>query len=200
MDAAEPNSSFPHLTKLPQIVRLQCGVATTAVHVEEHCAGALERVRRLRPAISEHARFHKTRLIQATFQQQAAGIVFVHAGRVTGSTRHKHNLFRCVHGQTSCERDGEEEQTHDYDRGFLGSRFCLSSSAVSSHWTPCAGTSALAIQRSALSTTLRKFSLPQLTWRWPPVNPKPRPPSGRSLTHIMISSRPLPSTIWGYGP
>src|SRR6185369_15667470 len=49
--------------------------------------------------------------------------------------------------------------------GFLGpfgSRLAASSSGVMEDWTPSAGTSALEIQRMALSTVLRKLSSPQL--------------------------------------
>ena len=46
--------------------------------------------------------------------------------------------------------------------------------------TPPGGTSRPAIQTMPFSTTVRKLSLAQFQCVWPPVKPKPRPPSGRS--------------------
>src|ERR1041385_1941369 len=62
----------------------------------------------------------------------------------------------------------------------FGSRFSFICSGVTADSTPIIGTSALVIQSRALRTTLRWLSLAQLAWVWPPVKPKPRPPSGRS--------------------
>ena len=45
--------------------------------------------------------------------------------------------------------------------------------------TPPSGTSPPAVQTRALSTSLRKPSTRQLSWKWPPVKAKPRPPSRR---------------------
>ncbi len=49
-------------------------------------------------------------------------------------------------------------------RRLLSSRFFLKSSSLRVDCTPLAGTSALAIQRIALSTTRRKFGSPQFLW------------------------------------
>src|SRR5581483_10322666 len=75
----------------------------------------------------------------------------------------------------------------------LGSRFSLISSSVTFDSTPPLGTSALQIQTAALRTTLRKLSSSQFLWKCPPVKPTPRPPSGRSVAHIIVSVRPLAS-------
>ena len=79
----------------------------------------------------------------------------------------------------------------------LGSRFCFSSSSETVHLIPPEGTSSLAVQRMAFRTRVRKSGLPQFLWEWPPVKPKPRPPSGRSTAQARTSSRPLASTMCG---
>src|SRR5262249_38147076 len=45
-----------------------------------------------------------------------------------------------------------------------------------------------------------KLGSPQFLWKCAPVNPKPRPPSGRSTAQARTSSRPLASTMCWYGP
>src|SRR6185295_17358555 len=79
---------------------------------------------------------------------------------------------------------------------FLGSRFSCRSSGVTVDSTPPAGTSSLQSHTRALSTTFRWLSSPQFLCRWPPVNPKPRPPPSRSTHHIMVSSWPDALTMW----
>src|SRR5215469_6940238 len=75
----------------------------------------------------------------------------------------------------------------------LGSRFSLISASVTFDSTPFLGTSALQTHTAALRTTLRRLSLSQFLWKCPPVKPTPRPPSGRSVAHIIASVRPLAS-------
>src|SRR4030095_5654437 len=62
----------------------------------------------------------------------------------------------------------------------LSSRFNMICSAETVEATPFAGTSIFEIHNSAFSTTFRKLSSAQFLWKWAPVIPKPRPPSGRS--------------------
>jgi hypothetical protein len=59
------------------------------------------------------------------------------------------------------------------------------------------GTSILQIQSIALRAIFRKLSLAQFAWKWSPVNPTPRPPSGRSTHHIMVSSSPFLAWMCG---
>src|SRR5213594_1176571 len=139
-------------------------MAGAAVHVKKDRVGAIEGTRRLRPAIREHARVHETALIETPLQEQTTSVVFVHARRMAGRARDKHNSFRCMDLKSAREQS-EADQSHDHVFVFFGSRFCFRSSSVTPHFTPSVGTSAFAIHSSALRTTLRKFSLPQFTWR-----------------------------------
>src|SRR4051794_652465 len=50
----------------------------------------------------------------------------------------------------------------------FGSRFFVSSSAAMSHLAPLRGTSIFAVQRIALSTSVRKSLLPQFAWKCAP--------------------------------
>ena len=64
--------------------------------------------------------------------------------------------------------------------GALSSRLAARSSAVTVEGTPPSGTSRPLVHTSALSMSRRNSSFCQLAWKWPPVQPKPRPPCGRS--------------------
>ena len=82
----------------------------------------------------------------------------------------------------------------------LSSRFIARSASVILSSTPLAGTSTFASQSSAFSMILRWLGSPQLACVWPPVNPKPLPPPGRSYAHIIVSAWPLAAMMWSYGP
>ena len=93
-----------------------------------------------------------------------------------------------------------DDAFEDHGRFPLGSRFSLISSSVTVEATPSFGTSAWQIHTAALRTTLRKLSSSQFRWKWPPVKPTPRPPSGRSTAHIIVSARPFASWMCGVRP
>ena len=57
--------------------------------------------------------------------------------------------------------------------------------------TPLSGTGTWAAQTMAFNTSLRKLSFPQFQWKWAPVTPKPRPPSGRSRAQAIVCGSPL---------
>src|SRR5205814_3844933 len=92
--------------------------------------------------------------------------------------------------QAAAEKVVVSLRRDDYFFGF-GSRFASSSATVTCDSTPFSGTFTFASHRNALRTTLRNWSLPQLSWKRPPVKPNPRPPSRRSTAHIIASARPL---------
>lgn len=72
----------------------------------------------------------------------------------------------------------------------FGSRFAAISSGVTLELIPESGTLPFAVHKIALSISLRWSSFAQPEWKCPPVNPKPRPPSGRSTAQ---------ATVWGRG-
>src|SRR4051812_5669295 len=58
------------------------------------------------------------------------------------------------------------------------SKFLFRSAGSKSTFAPPSGTSPSAHHRIAFTTTRRKPGSPQFRWKWPPVNPKLRPPFG----------------------
>src|SRR4051812_31637884 len=130
------------------------------------------------------------------FQQKASGTEFVAPGIMARRSGDENDaLFR----RAERAREEKEEphvpglrtQLHFFFFSPLSSRFCFNSSSVTVDSTPLGGASILAIQRMAFRTVLRKSSLAQFLWKCPPVKPKPRPPSGRSIAHITCSGSPL---------
>src|SRR5215813_4730475 len=93
MNAGEADAFFHEGIELLEVIVLEGGMAATAVCVNDYAIGSIERIGIRRPAVAIDDGGYAWNFIEAGFEQEATGAMFVVAGTVARATGDENDFF-----------------------------------------------------------------------------------------------------------
>src|SRR5690349_7324079 len=108
MDAGEADAFLHQGIELLKMIVLKGRVTASAVGVNHNGVSAIESFRIRWPAIAVHDGRDAVDFVEAGFEQEAAGAMFVFAGAVTGRAGYENDFFVRSLGGNQANRQGKE--------------------------------------------------------------------------------------------